>query len=69
MCDALALPGGCCLIEKRLVDVALRHGFNEFTLAKWEAKLAIQREFEAVIGQSIYRLLPGVIENTFGFDP
>jgi hypothetical protein len=26
LCDAIALPSGPCLMEKRLVDVALRHG-------------------------------------------
>lgn len=67
LCDALALPSGFCLIEKRLVDVTLRYGFNDYTLARWQAYLAIQQQFEAVIGQPIYHVLPGVIENTFGF--
>ncbi len=66
LCDALALPGGFCLIEKRLVDVALRHGFNDFTLEKWRAFLQLQRDFEQTMGCSIYALLPGVVENTFG---
>lgn len=66
LCDSLALPSGYCLIEKRLVDVALRHGFNPYTLEKWKAFLRIQREFEQAIGGSIYALLPGVIDNTFG---
>src|SRR5258708_2100199 len=39
LCDALAQPPGFCLIEKRLVDVALPHGFNALTLAKWRAFL------------------------------
>ena len=67
LCDALALPTGFCLIEKRLVDVSLRHGVNEYTIRRWEAFLALQREFERIIGKSIYRILPGVVENTFGF--
>ena len=65
LCDSLALPTGFCLIEKRLLDVTLRHGFNEYTLAKWQAFLDIQQVFERVIGRSIYSLLPGVVENTF----
>lgn len=68
LCDALALPSGYCLIEKRLVDVAIRHGTNPYSIQKWKAFLQIQKDFEAVLGQSIYALLPGVIENTFGFD-
>ena len=65
LCDALALPSGFCLIEKRLLDVTLRRGFNAWTLDKWKAFLHIQRDFETVLGQSIYDLLPGVVENTF----
>jgi hypothetical protein len=68
LCDALALPSGPCVIEKRLVDVALRHGFNALTLSKWQAILAIEREFSAALGASIYMVLPGVVENTFGFN-
>jgi hypothetical protein len=69
LCDAIALPSGCCLIEKRLMDVALRRGVNEFSIPRWKAYLDIQKEFESAIGQSIYKVLPGVIENTFGFNP
>ena len=65
LCDALALPSGFCLIEKRLLDVTLRHGFNAYTIAKWKAFLQIQQDFEKIIGRSIYELLPGVVENTF----
>jgi len=66
LCDALCLPSGPVLIEKRLIDVTLRHGFNDLTLAKWRAFLDIQADFEQALGISIYQLLPGVHENTFG---
>lgn len=66
LCDSLALPQGFCLIEKRLIDVALRYGVNETMVEKWRAILELQRHFEAAIGTSIYRLLPGVVETTFG---
>lgn len=65
LCDALALPDGLCLVEKRLVDVTLRHGFSEFTLPRWQAFLQIQRDFESILGQSIYVLLPEAVEHTF----
>ena len=65
LCDALALPSGFCLIEKRLVDVALRHGLNEYTIPRWKAYLNIQNEFEKVLNKSIYDCLPGVVDNTF----
>jgi hypothetical protein len=69
LCDAIALPSGYCLVEKRLMDVALRHGVNEFSVPRWKAFLDIQKEFESAIGQSIYKVLDGVVENTFGFNP
>ncbi len=69
LCDALALPNGFCLIEKRLVDVALRHGVNEYSVARWQAYFHLKAYFEAQIGDSVYRLLPGIVENTFGYDP
>jgi len=68
LCDALALPQGVCLLEKRCMDVALRYGVNEYTVPKWKATFEIQREMEASIGGSIYRVLPGVVETTFGFE-
>jgi HD domain len=65
LCDALALPSGCCLLEKRLMDVTLRYGVNEYTLPRWKAYLGLQIEFEKAINKSIYDCLPGVTENTF----
>lgn len=67
LCDALALPSGFCLLEKRMLDVVMRYGFNEFTLEKWKVTFDIQRYFEERIGTSIYSILPNVKEATFGF--
>ena len=69
LCDSLALPEGFCLIEKRLVDVFLRygqHGVDSSVHTKWQQVFAIQRQFERIIDCSIYDLLPGVVETTFG---
>ncbi len=68
LCDALCLPSGPVLMEKRLLDVTLRYGFNDYTIRKWQAFLEIQADFEAAIGGSLYRHLPGVVANTFGFE-
>ncbi len=65
LCDALALPSGFSLMEKRMVDVALRHGFHEYIIPKWKATFEIKQYFEKLIGTSIYSLLPNVVENTF----
>jgi hypothetical protein len=67
LCDALALPSGFCLLEKRMVDVALRHGIHERIIDKWKATFETKKYFEEKIGKSIYSLLPGVRENTFGY--
>ena len=69
LCDALALPSGFVLIEKRLVDVALRRGVNPLAVEKWRAFIEPQSYFERAIGRPIYSVLPGVVKNTFGFTP
>ena len=69
LCDALALPEGICLAEKRCMDVALRHGVDALTVPKWRALFGVQKEIEGAIGRSVYSVLPGVIETTFGFTP
>lgn len=50
-----------------MIDVAMRHGVNEYTIKKWNETFEIQKYFEERIGKSIYSVLPNVIENTFGF--
>lgn len=63
LCDALALPSGFTILERRLLDVSLRYGVDERTLPRWREFLKIQTDFEARIGKSIYSLLPGVEKN------
>ena len=65
LCDALALPTGFCLLEKRFVDVAIRYGSHPVLVDRWKAVLDLKAYFEEIIGCSIYDLLPGVVENTF----
>ena len=65
LCDALALPTGFCLLEKRFVDVTIRYGVHPATIDRWKAVLKIKDHFEAIMGCSIYDCLPGVIENSF----
>jgi putative nucleotidyltransferase with HDIG domain len=68
LCDSLALPNGFTLLEKRVFDVAIRHGVNEFSVSKWKAFMELKNYFNKKIGKSVYTLLPGVIENTFEFE-
>jgi len=64
--DAIAWGEGVCLMEKRLVDVVLRHGFQEGMKEKWQAWFDLKADFEQRMGKSIYSLFPEVYENTFG---
>ena len=60
LCDALALPTGFCILEKRFVDVAIRYGIHPATLDRWKKTLEIKAYFEEKIGKSIYELLPDI---------
>ena len=64
LCDAISLPNGACIMEKRFVDVALRHGLNDFTLDKWKAFMGTKAHFDNLCGCNIYELLPNVLENS-----
>ena len=64
LCDALALPTGFCILEKRFVDVTLRYGVHPHTLNRWKKILEIKKYFENLMGCPVYEVLPGVIENS-----
>jgi hypothetical protein len=59
------MPQGAVVMEKRFVDVVMRHGLPDFTLRKWRAYLDLLKYFNEKTGCSIYELLPNVVENTF----
>ena len=70
LCDAICMPHGFVLMEKRMVDVALRYGTGSAApldrlARRWRAFFAIQQEIDQAVGGSIYSHLPGVVENTF----
>ena len=60
LCDSLADANGFCILEKRLVDTTRRYGAFPFTVERWNRTFAIKEAFEARIGCSVYRLLPGI---------
>ena len=66
LCDSLANASGFCLMEKRWLDVGLRYGIHEYALRKWQTTFRIKEDFERRMGCSVYSLLPGIVENTFG---
>ena len=57
LCDALAMPSGCCILEKRFVDVAIRYGIHSFTIDRWKKTLEIKDMFESKAGCAIYDLI------------
>lgn len=57
LCDGISLSSGPVIIEKRLVDVTLRHGFNDYTLDKWKAYFDLKGYFDRVVKKDIYDLL------------
>lgn len=65
LCDAISMPQGAVLMEKRFVDVAKRHGLPEFTLEKWQSFLDLKSYFDNIAGVNIYTILPNIVENTF----
>jgi hypothetical protein len=66
LCDSLATADGFVLMEKRMLDVAFRYGINAYSLPKWRTTFGIKADFERRMGRSIYTLLPGIVETTFG---
>lgn len=67
LCDNIALHSGYVLMEKRMIDISMRHGVHEGTVKRWEELFKIKEHFENKMGKSIYSVLPGVAENTFEF--
>lgn len=57
LCDALAMPSGFCILEKRFVDVAIRYGIHSFTIDRWKKTLEIKDMFESKAGCAIYDLI------------
>ncbi|MBN2852075.1 MAG: HDOD domain-containing protein [Clostridia bacterium] len=47
LADAISDPEGPCIMEKRLVNVVMRKGFNEFTILKWKEFFTLKEYFEA----------------------
>lgn len=65
LCDAISMPEGAVLIEKRLMDVGFRYGFPKDSSNKWRRVFELKRHFDALAGENIYWLLPNIVENTF----
>ena len=68
LCDALCLPQGVVIMEKRLMEVAMRKGFGDFTLKKWNAWFSLKDYFDRLCGMNIYNLFYDEIKTSiFGY--
>jgi len=56
LCDCLGSAEGICLMEKRMLDVTMRHGFGEFTISRWGSFLELKNYFDKICGLNIYSL-------------
>ncbi|HDX9709455.1 TPA: phosphohydrolase [Bacillus cereus] len=65
LCDALADADGFTTLERRLISVGLRHGTTSHTSLHWKGFYAIKKELEALIGKSIYTVLPDVEKSIY----
>lgn len=57
LCDALSFPEGPMWLEKRLVAVVLKKGFNDLTIPKWKSLLQLKEYFDSKTGTDIYKVL------------
>ena len=57
LCDAIASKDGFCVLEERLIDVAIRNGVNEFSIEKWKRFKELKIYFDKLVGADIYYLL------------
>jgi hypothetical protein len=62
LCDALAMADGFVLMEKRMLDVAIRYGaeagVSAYSVRKWRKTFEIRADFERRMGCALYDLLP-----------
>lgn len=61
--DALGCAEGFCIIEKRIVDVALRYGEMPKMIEKWRKMFETKHYFDEKCGCNVYDLLPGIKDN------
>ena len=54
--DAVAKSEGVCLIEVRQFEIIRRHGFDDFTLKKWDAIFSLKNYFDKLCNTDIYDL-------------
>jgi putative nucleotidyltransferase with HDIG domain len=57
LADCLGAAEGICFLEKRMVDVTMRHGFTDFTILRWKESFRLKDYFDKLCGTDIYKLI------------
>lgn len=57
LCDAIAAAEGFCVLEVRLIDVAIRNGINEYSIEKWKKFIALKQYFDGKCHEDIYTVI------------
>ena len=64
------MPSGACIIEKRMIDVALRIGLPDFTLIKWRGFLSQKMPCNAFHAfRYLYNMFVIIIEAHYPLSP
>lgn len=50
-------------LEKRLIDIYDRRGIHKNTVYNLRAAQKLKKEFDEMLGYSVYKLFPEIIEN------
>lgn len=53
-CDAVSTAKGYCTVEEKMVSSAMKFGFNETTLLKWQAIVALKKYWDEKLGDDTY---------------
>ena len=66
LCDCLGTAESVCILEQRMINVVMRHGYNDYTLKKWGAIFALKEYYDGKCGGNIYNLFRDeIVENIF----
>ncbi|MDR2068030.1 MAG: HD domain-containing protein [Holosporaceae bacterium] len=57
LCDHLAFESRYCLLEERMVDIAMRYGVSPLTIENWRCLFEIKAHFEQILDNSVYNII------------
>lgn len=60
LCDALSTDKGFCILERKMVNSAIKFGVKDILVKKWESTLKLKEYFDRKTNCPVYSLLPGI---------